>query len=541
MAVYQFNAPAKEQPTQPKSNSGSGKNRIYEEFKTTLEFDELSLPANEPKSKSDSKENLETFISLEYPLIKINDYILNEVEINRLEIDSTDFIPTITLKVTFIHQTFLSREMPKDGDIISIAIRNKNDILRIIRNDYIITGVKTGSNTTEATGPVVMTFFGILFIPWLTNANFNFSFEGTSIEAMRKLSKDLNLGFATNEQQSEGGTDDKQVWISGYQFMSEFINKVTERAYKDDISFFDSWIDIYYNFNFVNVNKQLMSPEEEVDPAAWINNIDKDYTYGEDTGQDNVKIQPKVFSNYAAYRTSSFYINEWTVVNKSTQVSYDVGTKINLGLFEHNDKVYKNDESQKYWSIPLEPTYDPEKVNKYILLRGRATQQPTQKGKDLARANYPFTENNIYNPYMGIQYTISNPNDDNLQWDGNHHRNYIRAKAQNIINNKELDKLNVIISVNGLNMNIIRGDKTPVVLVKKDPVESAMVSPEADGNDLLEQFYSGWFYVKGFKIIYDKSKQNSIMSNFRQEFILTRREWPPPVATESLPKNENNV
>lgn len=537
MAIYQFNGPAKEQPTARKTNTGTKKNRIYEEFKTEIEFDELSLPSSESKSDEQTKEKIETVASLRYPLIKINNYILNETEIIKMEINCTEFIPSITLKVQFTHQTFLSREMPKDGDIISVAIRSKNDLLRIIRNDYLITGVRTGTNTTQAIGPVTMTFFGYLFVPWMTDANLSFSYEGTSLEAMRKLSKSLNLGFATNES----NTDDKQVWISGYQFFSEFMNKVTERGYKDDRSFFDSWIDIYYNFNYVNVNKQLLSSEDSVDPAGWLNNIDKDYTYGEDTNQDKVKESPKVFSNYRSFRTSSFYINTWKTINKASQVSYDVGTKINCGLFEHNDKVYRNPESQKYWSVPLEPTYDPEKVDKYILLRGRATQQPTMKGDDLAQANYSFTKINIYNPWMGIQYTISNPDDDNLQWNGNHHKNYIRAKAQNIINNKELDKLNVLITVNGLNTNVIKGDKVPIVLIKKDPVESAMVASEAQGADLLEQFYSGWYYVKGFRIIYDKANQSSIMSNFRQEFVLTRREWPPPVPTEALPKNENNV
>ena len=30
------------------------------------------------------------------------------------------------------------------------------------------------------------------------------------------------------------------------------------------------------------------------------------------------------------------------------------------------------------------------------------------------------------------------------------------------------------------------------------------------------------------------------MSNFSQTFFLTRREWPPPIAVDGLPNNENN-
>jgi len=537
MATYKYNSENSEAPGQQRSNSGSSKNRIFESFKSTIDLDELSLPSNPPPSAKENEGQIETTSSLRYPLIKINDYILNEAEIVRMEIDSTDVFPTISLKVEFIHQTFLTREMPKDGDLISVAIRNKDDMLKLIRNDYVITGVQSGKNTTLAVGPVTMNFFGVLFIPGISNAKNSFSFEGTSMKALKTFAKSIQLGFATNEDD----TQDKQVWINGHVFSSDFINKTVERSWRDEESFYDWWVDIYYNLNFVNVNKQLLSSEESVDPAAWLNNIDKDYTYGGDTSEAATIETPKVLSNYDIFRTTPFYIINWKPVNKASQVSYDVGTRISCNLFEHNDKVYKNDDAEKYWSIPLEPTYDPEKIDKYILLRGRTTQNPDMRGKDLARANYSMVDLNHYTPWMGIQYTISNPDEDNLQWDGNHHRNYIRARAQNVINNRELDKLNVVVTVNGVNMNLIKGDKTPIVLIKKDPVENRMVSPESAGGDLLEQFYSGWFYVKGFKIIYDKDNAGSIMSNFRQEFVLTRREWPPPVAVEALPKNENNT
>jgi hypothetical protein len=68
-----------------------------------------------------------------------------------------------------------------------------------------------------------------------------------------------------------------------------------------------------------------------------------------------------------------------------------------------------------------------------------------------------------------------------------------------------------------------------------------MVSPESGDLDILEQFYSGWFYVSGFIIKYSQANGESIMSNFTQDFVLTRREWPPPIAVDGLPENENNV
>jgi len=514
--------------TEESINGGSGKNRIYQIFKSVIELDELSLKADDTLNS----EKIENLGSIRHPVIKINEYIISGTEIDSMVIDCTEFLPKITLQCTFVHQKFISQEMPKDGDIISVAIRNKSNILKSLRNDYVITAVVSQQNTTEVAGPSTLTFFGVLFIPWISSSKFNISYEGTSFEALKDLAEKTGLGFATNES----NTDDKQIWISGYNTLGEYAKETAQQAWKDESSFYNVWVDIYYNLNFVNLNKQLLSSENEVDLAAWINNIDTDYTFK--SNPDIAKDTAKVLSNYDGYKATSFYINYWKPHNRSTNVTYQVGTKINCHLFEHNENLFGDENSTKYWKIPMEPTYDPEKVDKYILLRGRATQDINSKGNDLARANYSYPDIYVKNPWMGVQYTISNPEDNSSQWDGNHHKNYLRAKLQNVINKKELEKLNVEVSVTGMNLNLIKGDKIPIALIQKDRMENAILNKESAGLDVLDQFYSGWYLIKGFVIKWNNDNINSMMSNFTQTFILTRREWPPPVAVDGIEKEK---
>lgn len=530
--VYVFNPPTTDN-TAPATPPGptNTKNRIYQVFEHTIELDELSLPGGEEKTEASKSQ-----ASLEYPLVKINDYFVNGNEINTLTIDSTGFLPKIALKCTFIHKRFITREMPKDGDIISIAIRNKSDSLKIIRNDYVITSVVSGNNTTAVAGPTTLSFFGKLFIPFGDTEKINLSNEGTSFETIKKIAKGIGLGFATNES----NTDDKQIWLSGYARTNEFIVNTVDRAWKDETSFYDAWIDIYYNLNFVNINKQLMSGEDEVDIGVWINNIDKDFTYGENTSQDDTKVTAKVLSNYDGYKASSYYIKSWKPINRSTKITHEFGARVNCNIFEHNKNIYDDAEAQKYWSFGIDPAYDPEKVDKYILLRGRASQRPGMQGSDLALANYNYSEIYETNPWMGIQYTISNPDETPDKWDGNHHKNYLRARVHNVLNRKELDKLNIEVNVTGLNMNLIRGDKTPMVLIQTDKVENKITNTEVSNDDLLDQFYSGWFLVKGFIIQYDHVNDESVLSNFTQKFVLTRREWPPPIAVNAVESENEN-
>lgn len=524
MATYTYSPPSKESLSANPTISQEGiKYRIYNIFKPTIQLDEISIPVSD-ESKEKKSEDL---AALQYPFIKINNYFISEMEIDFMTIDCTDFLPTITLQVTFLNNKFLDSEMPKDGDIISVVIRNKSDILNIIRNDYVITGVTPSKRETSRTVPVTVTFFGELFVPGLKSYFGAKSYRGTSMTAFKTIAKELQLGFNTNDND----TEDYQIWLSP-DSPEDFLTNSVSRIWKDENSFYDVWIDIYYNLNLVNIQKQLLSAEDAVDDAALMYNVDIDWAYGPKT---DTTTAPKVFSNYIGYRTSSFYITQWKPINKSSSITFLYGTSLISSFFEHLNSLYEDEESQKYWTLNISPAYDQEKLNNHILLRGRSKYDPEINKGELARANYSYTDIYIRAPWMGIQYTITNPEEDNLNWTGNHHKNYLRAQAHNTINLAELEKLNLEISVQGTNTNIIKGDKIPIILIEMDPIENRMVDPNAETIERKNEFYSGWYLVKGFTLSWSKRIEDSIMSNFSQNFILTRREWPAPIPIDSVP------
>jgi hypothetical protein len=527
MATYEYSPPEKSNiPTGPMPSDGGVKNRIYQAFKPTLVLDELSLPA--PAKESKEYNEKDTY-AIQYPIVKINDYIFSKHEIDSLVIDSKEFLPTIQVSVTLTNELFLSKELPKDGDIISIAIRNKSDLINIIRNDYVITGVVMQNKTTLTKGPITMTFFGELFVPGLKSGVHQFGVVGTSIEFFKLIAQYLKLGFATNEQD----TDDKQSWLV-YQSPHEIIKETVLKIWKDKESFFDAWIDVYYNLNIVNINRQLLSSEDDIDIAASLSNVDNTWVWGSNAKKEDVVSIPKVFSNYIDYRNTSFYIRNWKAVNKSTAITFDYGTSIQSSLFEHNQLIYNEQDSQKNWSLDISPTYDKNKLNKYILLRGRAKWDSSTNTGELARANYNYADLYKKNVWMGIQYTLTNTEEEHNKWNGNHHKNYLRAYSHNTINLKELEKLNVEISVQGVNLNILKGDKVPIVLIKNDRVENKLVLKESYA-EALDFFYTGYYMVKGFSLSYVKDLNDAIgLVNFSQTFILTRREWPTPVPIEPI-------
>lgn len=533
MADYTFNpttASGATIPTQANSNdSGREKYRIYNVFKPTIVLDEMSLPETNPDGKTQKIENK---TSLEFPFIKINDYLISRGEIDYFQIDSTRRLPTITLTLSFINDKFFTKEMPKDGDIISVAITNKSDLLKPIRNDYVITGFTPLKKSTTVKEGNTVTFFGELFIPGLSGYRGSAAFNMTSMDALKSIAKNFNLGFNTNEE----NTDDKQIWFVSTSY-DLAIEEISSRSWKDENSFFDWWIDVYYNFNFVNIQKQLLSSEDEIDIAASLSNVPKEYYWGKDK-KDTIEA-PKVFSNFNGYRTTSFYITDWKPINRSSAITFDYGASVQATFFEHNKVLYEDPEKTKYWSFKIEPAYDPEKVNSHILLRGRANWDASMlSSSEPARANYSYVDLYNISPWLGIQYTISNPEEDNTKWTGNHHRNYARSVIQNIINRVELEKLNVEIFVQGTNLNIIKGDKVPIVLIQKDRFENLLIDKNFIASEALEFFYTGWYYVKGFTLSWMR-EDSQVFSQFSQKFVLTRREWPTPIPVEPIKKTNN--
>jgi len=533
MSTYIYSPPDKAGlATNPSGSTKGIKYRIYNIFTPIITLDEISIPVSDSR---DSKKT-EDLAGLQYPLIKINNYFISEQEIDFLSLDCRDLLPTITLQVTFITNKFIDKEMPKDGDIISISIRSKTDALYMIRNDYVITGVTPTRRRSSGTVPITVTFFGELFVPGLKSYLHSESYRGTSMDSLKTVAADLQLGFNTNDD----NTDDYQIWLSP-DSPEDFIQTITSRAWRNENSFYDSWIDFYYNLNFVNIQKQLFSAEDDVDEAALLHNIDTDWTWGINTDQNQTTEMPKVFSNYVGYRNTSFYINEWKPINKSSAITFSFGTSIRASFFEHLNSLYEDPNSQKYWSIQISPDYDPEKLNNHILLRGRTPYDPSINVGELARSNYNYQDLYERAPWMGIQYTISNPTDDNSQWTGNHHKNYLIAQVHQAINLAELEKLNLEIIVQGTNMNIIRGDKIPVVIVGTDSIENQQADPNAETTSRKNEFYSGWYLVKGFTLTWSKREVDSIVSNFSQTFILTRREWPTPIPVDPIPTNASNI
>jgi hypothetical protein len=440
-----------------------------------------------------------------FPLVQINGRAFNSSQITSMRIQCGGKIPGATVTLNVNDKSFYSTSFPKDGDLLSIFIRSRDDVFRPIRNDYEIAGVSVfpreggGENTPD---DVIVS--GKLRIPGY-DAVKCFSKKGSSLDAILSAATDLSLGFATNEVD----TKDSQTWICPFETTERFIEETSLSAWKDEISFYTWFIDHYYYLNFVNVNP--MFSEAEIDEGLGLELLTQDF------GKDSVQAKFKgktVLSNWDDISGTNFFIQSYALVNGSSSISLSHGYRRYAQFY---DALVKENQS-----IFVDPQTTEDAERDKQLLKGRP--------------NENFYLQQINTKWMGAQY---GGNGENC------HENFNYARITNFQNNVHLPKMGLKITLENANFNLRRMQPIPVIIViKKDYARKKLNEPIDEDQELsdpnsnepnrqksaasfedipftIDKTISGFYVIESFSYIYDQGK-------FSQECFLVRREWPTP-------------
>ena len=494
-------------------------------IKKDIRFDELSLSENGGTSTNGGSQ-LNT-VGNDYPIIRINDMVLGKDDIQSMLISSKGFLPTIELSLKFANTALISKNMPKDGDMISVFVRTNTSAINYLRNDFIINHVDSNVSSKSANNTVFLR--GELFIEGFTSNNNTFGIIGTSKDVMKEIAKKFKMGFAYNDADD---MNDLQNWLCCFSSPQGFIEDVTRHSWKNNMSFFKSWVDLYYNLCFVNVNKFLSSdenPEDEIDLTFFSSTVALNDLTSSNDKPDDAKPFLKVFSNFDSFKGSSFYISKWHPVNRSNSLSSGYSNIIHS--FTHNQNVYIENKDNCEDTLIVNPVYDTSKLDSYIILRGRAKyDENTNPDNEQARVNYSMQNTYINHIWSGVEYKMDKDENSssNNTWSGNVHHNYHNAAYQNEINDIELNKLYIEVVCDGLCLQVMRGERVPVFLKYNTPLDKN-ISPDDPG---FNRFYSGYYIVDSIEYKYN-GKVKTGYSSFSTIMSLKRREWPTPEAIKS--------
>jgi hypothetical protein len=451
------------------------------------------------------------------PAIQVNSKIFTGEEVTSMKIRTGGPLPECIASFMITDKSFYSRSFPKDGDVMSVFIRNKDDLFKPIRNDYIITKVIVSSQegaNEDAYDDI--TIVGVLHVPGYSAIKC-FSKKGTSMKALMQVATDLKLGFASNEVD----TADEQVWICPFDKTSDFISDVSNSAWKDDESFFHSFIDPFYYLNFVNV-EPIFGEKTEIEESLMVDLLTNDY------GNDNVQAKETgktVLTNWDEHAGTPFWIKKNELFNNSADINLSNGYK---RYIQYYDALIKENQI-----LFVDPKTTNGAEQDQVLLKGRPRED--------------FYLEQIQGKWMGVQY---GENGENC------HEKYNIAKVQNYQNLVHLDKMGLKITLQSINANLRLLQSVPVMLViKRDTTRKAANQPADESGEVvstdtsnpitekpavetfespitLDKTVSGFYVIWGIDYIFEKGE-------FRQDLKLVRREWPTPPTAGVYPPQSN--
>jgi len=492
----------------------------------TISVDEVFVEAEsgeEAEKETDAKNNSQTVeqSSVEggiYPMLQIGSIKVGQESIDNMTLKLDSFIPSAIFEITDTASKFTDITYPLDGDVVSLYIKPRPiEEYRPIRIDFDIEAIT--STPEEGSTPASYTFRCVMKVPLLTADVLQGFASGNSFDHLIECAEGLGLGFASNED----GTDDAMNRICAQQSRQEFISQTTTSAYKDDDSFFTSYIDTHYYLCMVNINKQF-SEVDEMESVPAVQAIDTDLQVGS-TADPVGMTASLLLSNGQDVVGTNMHIDSYNLINNSGDIWMSNGYARDLRYLNLNENNAGGDAGglEKFLITPLNtPGTEGEKIP----LRGRIDEE--------------FWRQNNKIKYLGKQ-----PSEEFE----NVHGNYMYAIASNFGNTREIAKMVMDIELKVINWSLYRYQRIPVLIYTMGSVnnknqknrdeqlgdneqpKNAGDEAEAEGpvnydepNQLVKnEFLSGYYVIS--EMTYTYSKETGKLA---QSLRLLRREWPIP-------------
>lgn len=468
--------------------------------------------SDNPEVKKDMAANAEAATGLTSPFITINAYNITNFLIN-FNLDLSGFLPTVRFTFSAGDPIFISVNYPKDGDIVSIYMKSQGDFYKPFRMDFRILTVSgdVSSRYSESGSDPNGTYFKFVItaecnVPGLYSPKIKSFKTMTSSDALLEVSQDLNLGYSTNEK----ATDDKMTWICPNYSYYDFIQEVSIRAYKDDeASFYDCWIDSYYNLNFVNLGTQFAfsgDPKQEIMiiPGNTKQGVNLDAAIP-GTAKSSPSPLPLVLTNGAGAGVNPFMINGYTLTSRSGSNTNRMGYITTIGFYDESLES-KDDPNKKYVKYEIESQTADHVPTGGILQKGRAR---SNDYKEETRREW-----------MGVLNT-------DPQTGEGVHKNFYHAKIQNLININDVTKMTLEVELTGYFPGIYRGQVIPVVIYvfdggarQQNTGNMPNKAPNTTQSPTKDEFLSGLYVITGMNVSW-----SSMSGGMSQRLILSKRMW----------------
>ena len=386
---------------------------------------------------------------------------------------NSKFLPEIELYCNDSKGILFNDLYPFDHDtIISIFVKSYSEVIMPIRMDFRVTEYET-VKTDGRRNVFKYLIKGILDVDDLHFSNYEVV-KDTSYELIKKLALRMKLGFASNVTSS----NDSMKWINPATTIKKWIKEITEYSWISADSFVWTFIDFYYNLNYVNIQEELN--EFNIDQIPLSN--------PEVIKNDKEDIAQLYLTNNSAFAMTNRYISTFNLVNQSFKVNLDI-------FYKMKGTWYSKTENTVYKKYVKELITDDTKLKSG---EGTLNQLIDKKHE-------------IYCQNINDEYFIGKFDIDNV------HENYAFAKISNKFNLDRLEKMKMIVTLNQINLSIKRFQTILVQIFNPDDLFSQDAKTKTPLNNINKKL-SGYWYVTGINYLYQSS------GGVEQEVTLMRRD-----------------
>jgi len=419
------------------------------------------------------------------PLIWYKALAIEDRNLKSLRLYHSGLIPMIEFTFEDTKEVLKGENTPKDDATIDLFLNSSSKNLKSIHMIFKIKGFVQGAQKAGQTYTVT----GTANIPGLYVQN-NKTYKDTSFNVLKKICKELELGFNSNIKD----TKDSMPWRNTNKKPYEFMDEIISRSYINDESYMAGYIDYYYCFNYVDLEKEM---NRDATKDLGINSS----AMSEQSKPDEVeRLVSLRLTNEQSQNASSNFIGSYTTLNESTKKSLQEGYATVTKTYDRNTK--------SFLVFTVDSTTSD--GNETHILKGGQYDDKYQK-------------ENIKHKFLGKIDT------DNV------HADYNYAVTQNRINLNNLTKIVLNATLPNANWNLYKFMKIGVDLITPS---STPTNPS-----VRDHRYSGYYIIADIEYLWNGKSMSQKLRLVKKELGKTPEEVrndPPQQKKPEVKENNPN-
>ena len=384
--------------------------------KEKLKLNDITFEAN---LSTDNENKLIDNIEL-YPVVYYQGYSISLSSIKHFTIDLNGFSPTFSMVFNDTTGIMMDRGFPVDDSDITIRIPSRSKLFKSV---FLQFKIVTFSIIGEKANSKIMSITGELDVNNLYLNEFKSYKNMSSWKCIYDVCKNAGLGFSSNISD----TKDYMTWINPGLDVYDFVQTVLSNSWNGESSFLWTFIDQYYQLNFIDVEKAL-----EEDISKDLMSLTQENILNPNKDETLVKL---VLSNDPALQSETNYFESFKILNQSTKISLSNGYS-KLAYYFDRRGAWTN-RAGAFLSFEVDSINTPGSENNSIILKG--------KPKD-----YDFYKNNVNLKYIG-KIDSSNV-----------HKEYAYSDVQNEQNLQDLQKISIEIVLPNANFAVKKFKKVKI-------------------------------------------------------------------------------